>query len=76
VPLSLAKMNRAGPDWPFALTTKPEPPLKTIPVGAPLTMLTMRPCFAPSALYSVDLSVPLSATHQGPVGGSAIPHPF
>jgi hypothetical protein len=80
VPLSLAKMNRAGPDLvPEASvteTTNPEPPLKTAPVGAPLAMLTTRPCFAPSALYNVDLSVPLSATHQGPLGGSVIPHPF
>jgi hypothetical protein len=50
VPLSLAKINSAGSDLPFALTTKPKPPLKTVPVGAPLTMLTTRLRFVPSAL--------------------------
>jgi hypothetical protein len=50
VPLSLAKMNAAGPDLAPKLTTKPEPPLKTVPVGAPLTMLTTRLRFVPSAL--------------------------
>jgi hypothetical protein len=69
-------MNRAGPELVPALTVNPEPPLKTVPVGAPFAMSTTRLCFVPSAAYSVDLSVPLSATHHGPVAGSVIPQPF
>src|SRR5262249_40919035 len=76
VPDSLAKMNRAGPELPFAATTKPGPPLKTAPVGSPFAIWTTSPSFVPSAVYSVDLSVPLSATHHGPLPGSAMPQPF
>src|SRR5689334_11425695 len=41
VPASVANMNTDGPEWPFpSLTVKPEPPLKTIPVGPPSTLTT------------------------------------
>src|SRR5262249_55812100 len=77
VPLSAAKMNRAEPLLPVGpVRLKPPPPLKTTPVGAPLMMLTTSPCLTPLPLYSVDLSVPLSDTHHGPVGGAAMPQPF
>jgi hypothetical protein len=50
VPLSAAQMNAAGPLLPSSLTAKPEPPLKTIPVGAPSRIFTMMPCLVPSPL--------------------------
>src|SRR5436190_630205 len=67
VPLSVAKMKRAGPEVVPFVTTKLGPPLKTTPVGAPATP-TRSGIVAPVLpLYSVDESVPLSATHQGDV---------
>src|SRR5260370_885235 len=67
VPSSVAKMKRAGPCVAPLATTNPAPPLKTTPVGAPGTetvSVTLAPVFA---LYSVERSVPLSATHHGDV---------
>src|SRR5262245_51683080 len=52
---------------------KPVVVLKTVPVGLPGTE-TIRPCFTPAPLYSVDLLVPLSATHHGVVGPEVRPH--
>jgi hypothetical protein len=41
VPLSVANMNREGPEFPSpSLTMKFEPPLETNPVGAPSTWTT------------------------------------
>src|SRR5207237_9704981 len=63
-------MNRAdtfeGP------TGKPEPPLKTSPVGPPVTV-TSSPNLAPAALYKVDRSAWLSATHHGDAGLASSP---
>src|SRR5436309_15315190 len=67
VPSSVAKMKRAAPEADPLVTTKPVPPLKTTPVGAPGT-LTLTESSAPVLpLESVDESVPLSATHHGEV---------
>ena len=40
MPLSVAKMNVAGPESVPLLITNPFPPLKTMPVGAPGTVTT------------------------------------
>src|SRR6267143_3428887 len=73
VPPSVEKMNRAAA---FAGPTgKPEPPLKTSPVGPPATV-TSSPSFAPPALYRVDRSAWLSATHHGDAGPASSPHAF
>src|SRR6266511_3587149 len=72
VPSSLANRNSAGPDAVPLETTKLEVPLKTAPVGPPPTR-TSSGIFAPAALYRVDRSVPLSATHQGVVGPAVRP---
>src|ERR1041385_2313894 len=79
VPSSLAKMNRAGAGAPTPLfTTKPEPPLKTTPVGlpcsppAPGTVNSVTIALAPT-LNNVVLPVPLSAIHQGVVGPETRP---
>src|SRR6267378_601948 len=73
VPASVEKMNRApafaGP------TGKPGPPLKTIPVGPPATV-TSSPSFDPAALYNVDRSAWLSATHHGVLGPATRPQAF
>src|SRR5437879_12453043 len=73
VPASVEKMNRAdtfeGP------TGKPEPPLKTSPVGPPVTV-TSSPNLAPAALYKVDRSAWLSATHHGVAGPASSPQAF
>ena len=66
-------MNRAdtfeGP------TRKPEPLLKTSPVGPPAT-ITSSPSLAPAALYKVDRSAWLSATHHGDAGPASSPQAF
>src|SRR5215475_3334133 len=74
VPSSLAKMKRAAAGEPTPLfTTKPGPPLKTIPVGlpcappAPGTVKVAR-IVSVATLYSVVLPEPLSEIHQGVVG--------
>src|SRR5919204_3493981 len=72
LPSSLAKMNRAA----VPLTRKSvDDPLKTTPVGPPSTV-TVSGIFTPAAVYRVDLSVPLSDTHQGVVGPATSPHAF
>src|SRR6266540_3608502 len=71
-PSSLANRNSAGPDAVPLVTTKLVVPLKTAPVGPPPTW-TSSATFAPAAVYSVDRSVPLSATHQGVVGPAVRP---
>src|ERR687891_1024433 len=75
VPASESKMNLDGA--PF--TGKPLVELNTVPVGAPPAMSTtsgriigMLRRTPPE--YSVDLSVPLSATHSGVVGPADSPH--
>src|SRR2546422_8749726 len=73
VPPSVEKMNRAAPlEGP---TGNPVPPLNTSPVGPPATA-TVSPSFAPAALYRVDTSAWLSATHHGDVELAASPQAF
>src|SRR2546430_16863083 len=73
VPPSVEKMKRAETfDGP---TGKPKAPLKTIPVGPPTTV-TSSPSFVPAALYRVDRSEWLSATHHGVAGPATSPHAF
>src|ERR1051325_5672762 len=80
VPSSVLKMNRAGPEFVPSVTTKPAPPLKTMPVGAlggssPAAggTDTTRAFAFPEASYSVESPVPLSFTHQKPVGLNCSP---
>ena len=76
VPSSVANRKRAKPLLPFWLTTKSEAlPLNTAPVGPPATV-TVRACFAPAPLYSVEVFVPLLAAHHGVAGPAASPHPL
>src|SRR5262249_32820060 len=82
VPSSLEKMNRAALGEPTPLfTTKPAPPLQTMPVGlpcappAPGTVNTAWTALVPT-LNSVDLPVPLSEIHQGVVGPATSPQAF
>src|SRR4051812_37025575 len=75
VPLSVEKMNSAAPEFVPSLTTNPGPPLNTSPVGAPGT-LTTSDCGVPDPSYSVDTSMPLSATHHGVPDPAARPHAF
>src|SRR5689334_16026530 len=70
-PLSLTKMNRAGPDEPsWAVTTKPVVGFDAWPVGSPPGRWTTRgtidwvPPWTPPA-YSVVTFLPLSDTHSG-----------
>src|SRR3989441_5849643 len=73
VPSSVAKMKRAGPCAVPLATTNPAPPLKTVPVGA-LGTDTVSGTLAPVLpLYSVERSVPLSATHHGEVALATSP---
>src|SRR5437764_12202404 len=73
VPLSVENRNTDGPWSPPCLTTKSLLPLYTVPVGAPGTF-TVSGTFEPSPMYSVDVFVPLLATHQGEDGLSLTPH--
>ena len=66
-------MKTDGPLFVPSVTMKFGPPLNTVPVGAPPT-LTTNPTFEPSPRYSVDVFVPLLATHHGEVGPAARPH--
>src|SRR5438128_1561162 len=83
VPSSLAKMKRAGLGLPVPplLTTKPAPPLNTMPVGAlwlppaPGTVKIAGMAPVPT-LYSVERPVPLSEIHHGDVGLDASPQAF
>src|SRR6266536_3518202 len=75
VPASVAKMNREEPELVSTLTTNPEPPLNTSPVGAPGTLTTSGRAL-PDPSYRVERSVSLSATHQGVVGPATSPHAF
>jgi len=50
--------------------------LDTVPVGPPPGIATLSARLEPSALYSVDKSVPLSATHHGLVGRRLMPQPL
>src|SRR4029434_6702700 len=81
MPASLEKMKTAGPLAPSFDTTKPlgVPPgpllLKTMPVGAPPGMETTNDGItSKSALYSVDVSLPLLAIHHGDDELAASPH--
>src|SRR6476646_4601716 len=80
VPSSLEKMNRAALGAPTPLsTTKPEPPLKTTPVGLPCAppapgTVKVVTIDAVATLYKVVLPVPLSENHQGVVGPESSPH--
>src|SRR6266511_6356695 len=73
VPASVAKMNREEPELVPSLTTNPEPPLNTNPVGPPATLTTSGTAL-PDPSYSVETSVSLSATHHGVVGPATSPH--
>src|SRR6478609_3817588 len=75
LPSSLANRNRAAPDCPLWLTTKSDVPLKTVPVGPPPTLTTSGRGL-PEPSYRVDLSVPLSETHQGVEGPATRPQPL
>src|ERR671936_661369 len=75
VPASESKMNRAG----APLTGNPLVGLNTVPVGAPPAMSTTSGTIIgmlrrTPPVYSVDLSVPLSATHNGVDGPADSPH--
>src|SRR6266540_3229426 len=72
VPLSVEKMKRARAPPMRKLVASP---LNTRPVGAPATP-TVSGTLPPTALYSVEASTPLSATHQGVVGPATSPHAF
>src|SRR5689334_3604104 len=77
-PSSLTNRKRAGPD-PFGpVTTNPVVGLNACPVGAPPGIDTVRAAlvtgFAPPPAYSVEVLVPLLATHSGLVGDRASPH--
>jgi hypothetical protein len=53
-------MNRAAPEFVPSVTTNPDPPLKTRPVGPPATLTTSGvggKNGVPVASYSVDVSV-------------------
>src|SRR3954470_2019597 len=87
LPSSLTKINLLGPDNPFLVTTKPDPELKTIPVGLPPSVfvdaggtVTTRGLpngtGTPSVLYSVETPVPLSAIQMVLLGEGTIPHGF
>src|SRR5919206_5178372 len=69
LPSSVENRNSAGP----LPTTKLEPVFETAPVGAFGTDTTSG-LGVPSAAYSVETSVPLSATHQGDPGSDVRPH--
>src|SRR2546423_430831 len=70
-PSSVANRNSAGP----LPTTKLEPVFETAPVGAFGTDTT-NDLGVPSAPYSVETSVPLSATHHGEPGSDVRPQAF
>src|SRR5919197_4626515 len=70
-PSSVANRKSAGP----LPTTKLGPVLATAPVGAFGTETTSG-LGVPSAVYSVETSVPLSATHHGEPGSDVRPHAF
>src|SRR5437660_246633 len=83
VPSSVSKMNREEPIFPSLVTTKSPPALNTVPVGAdgpcaPIAggIVTTSGNGVPSALYSVERPVPLSAIQNGPPGPNAIPQEF
>src|SRR5919204_1823928 len=67
-PSSVANRKSAGP----LPTTKLGPVLETAPVGA-LGTETTSGRGVPSAVYSVETSVPLSATHHGEPGSDVRP---
>src|SRR4051794_25146682 len=50
--------------------------LNTMPVGPPATRPTFSGTCAPAAVYSVDVSVPLSETHHGVAGPATMPQPL
>ncbi len=75
VPASVAKMKRDATCLPATVTGKPDPPLKTVPVGPPGTVTT-RACGRPVPSYRVELFVPWFATHHGVVGPATRPQPL
>jgi hypothetical protein len=82
IPSSLAKTKFAG--WRVVgaavVPTRKFPgiPAKIAPVGPPSTPTTsgLIEIVVPLLMYSVDLSVPLSATHHGLVGLRVSPQPL
>ena len=79
VPASEENRKRAGPELVPECTTNPVEPLKTVPVGAPPGIETVSGTLATGVAptppeYSVDTSVPLSATQAGVVGPNDSPH--
>src|SRR5438552_2926613 len=77
LPSSVSKMNRDDPECPFSVTTKfvPGLGLATAPVGALCTSIS-KGTLVPSPRYSVEESLPLSATHQGETGVAVSPQAF
>src|SRR5262245_45105166 len=90
VPSSVAKIKRAEPEvvTPFVVseTMKPDPPLKTMPVGVPPVALPsgdgiftpwdgfmVRGILAPVPVYKVETPALLSETQKGLVGPYAKP---
>ena len=74
-PLSVANRNTDGPSAPSCVTWNPEPPLNTVPVGAPPTVTTSG-IGLPFPSYSVEVFEWLFATHHGVLGPETRPHAF
>src|SRR4051812_22479421 len=75
VPDWVAKMNLDGVELPSA-TGNAVVALNTMPVGPPTTGPTLSGTCAPAAVYSVEVSVPLSETHHGVAGPATMPQPL
>src|SRR5262245_59672916 len=84
-PSSLAKMNTLRPPLSSSDTAKPPLVLQTMPVGTPSSVPLADGILTtsgevglgtgvPSPRKGVAVPVPLSATHQGPVGLLVRPH--
>src|SRR5690348_12736362 len=89
VPSSVANMKKLGPEPPPPVTTKPELPLNTTPVGVPVVpsglplaggIVTTSGVAGgngtPAPLYRVLTPVPLSEIQKGLVGPNAMPQGF
>src|SRR5437016_4053706 len=77
MPASESKMNEAAPDLPFSEICHDDVELNTMPVGAPLGIVTTKPPMLPVPWsYRVDRPVPLSDTQMGLLPDCAMPHGF
>ena len=68
-------MNVAGAEVTPFVMTKLEPEFETAPVGALETWTAAR-AVVPLALYTVETSIPLAATHQGEPAVDVSPQAF